>query len=428
MLLVPLVERIHFLVNDDTTWKEFRDVEGALAFVSYVFFVVGTRYLLSGSFRQRRYACAWTRCCVGLPFVMIGGCVANTHCPDRAVLLPKYFSGAGALVAFVVGYSFVANGVILAVILIILGLFSPASHRTISRCGNLEQWFCLGGWTDYIHMADVRWVRVSSFRRWNDEGVRIPRAQELLQSDFIVGGESTGRLIISHVWRTLEHPDPLGHGLRELVDEFARLGVSGDELVFYDYCSLFQDNKQDPDWERYKYKPPEHHPRTYLRTKKEDDSFKKALAKMHLLYTRGFGRVLVMPQAPGDITPYAARGWCFFELMACTISGRIANADNVDVAAVLEETQMPMGSIRFIIEFSRKRFTGNGDASAVHSLYRRMWLERVGLQMGLVFVLAALCMVFHWIHDDPDVSVSHQELALIVQACLFVLILLAAAD
>jgi len=353
-----------------------------LALVSYTLFVFGAKYLVSGSFRQRVYGLAYTKFCIAVAPALL----------TKALFTLRAWPGYLFPMALVeaIGVSFLCA----AVPGLIVMLCFSALHMIVAQslCLSSEQWLSKRGWSKYIQKAQIRWVRVGAFRRWNREGLPIPRAQELSDCDFVVGGSSPGRLIISHVWRAPEHPDPHGHGLRELVDEFDRLEVMDEELVFYDYCSLFQDDKQDPDWGRFKHKPPQGHPRTYLRTREQCALFENAVAQMHLLYSRGFGRVLVMPQAPDNVRPYADRGWCFFELMACTSSGRLANADNCDVAAVLEETQMPMGFFRYMRQFRSKHFTGRGDGKLVFRLYMRMWLERVISQAALVLlVLVLLC-------------------------------------
>ena len=94
-------------------------------------------------------------------------------------------------------------------------------------------------------------------------------ALKMLRDIEVVGGSLLGRIIVSHIWTAPEHPDPEGEGLHELVEELNRLAIADNELVFYDYCSLFQIDKQHPDWQRYKFHPPEGHSRGYLRTPEE---------------------------------------------------------------------------------------------------------------------------------------------------------------
>ena len=121
---------------------------------------------------------------------------------------------------------------------------------------------------------------------------------------------------MSHGWLSEAHPDPKGTQLIELVVELDRLRVGDDHPVFYDFCSLPQIDKTHPDVQKIGLAalPHGHEAR---RTAEEDHLFSIALREMHLLYTMGFGSVLVLPNVPGSAdhcVQYIDRGWCFFEL------------------------------------------------------------------------------------------------------------------
>ena len=395
----------------------------ARGLISLLLFIFGVKLLLSGSFRQRLYALVWVKVAIAFVFLPVFGAVPAGICDEKSTSEILH-----AALTMLAAQTFVLVPMLMVFMVMLCCLPCITAHpsqRAVGRRGNMEQCFCKCGWTAYINEAQIRWVQAGTFRRWSREGVAIPRAQELLEQDFVVGGSSSGRLIISHVWRSPYHPDPYCHGLRELVAEFDRLKVMDEELVFYDYCSLFQDDKQHPDWQRFGHRPPHGHPRNYLRTPEQNVLFCKALSKMHLLYSRGFGRVLVMPQAPDDIPRYADRGWCFFELMACTSSGRIANADNADVTKLLEETFMPLGLVGFLRAFPSKHFTGRGDARLVRRLYLRMWLERVGLQgIAIALCIRAFMFVMSIIEIYP--ALRHPAFLLIFAVLVFLLVIILA--
>lgn len=58
-----------------------------------------------------------------------------------------------------------------------------------------------------------------AFRRWANDDQLLPRAQQLFVSDFVIGDDGLGRLIVSHAWLDASHPDPDGTQLRQLVEE-----------------------------------------------------------------------------------------------------------------------------------------------------------------------------------------------------------------
>ena len=197
-----------------------------------------------------------------------------------------------------------------------LTIFLPFS-LLLCRCSNRArraaywspQWRERRRWRKYITKARIRWVRAGAFRRWANGHQLFPRAQQLLAPDFVVGGDCLGRLIVSHGWLDESHPDPDGTQLRDLVQEMDRLGVSDDELVFLDYCSLPQIDKRHPDFQRLGFTglAPGHEA---LRSATENMEFSDALKDMHLLYTMGFGMVLVLPEVPSNAhnaRPYLIR-------------------------------------------------------------------------------------------------------------------------
>ena len=67
-----------------------------------------------------------------------------------------------------------------------------------------------------LKTAKIRWVKVNSFKTWNEQRKCIPRFQDLEEHDFVEGCEVWSftawllgtRYVVSHAWITSEHPDP----------------------------------------------------------------------------------------------------------------------------------------------------------------------------------------------------------------------------
>jgi len=210
-----------------------------------------------------------------------------------------------------------------------------------------------GVFRDYVREAQIKWVRAGVFRRWNAQSQRMSRSQELHEDDFVVGGETLGRVVVSHPWLSKRHPDPNGHQLKDLVDELDRLSIGDDELVFYDYCSLSQ----------------------VPRSQAETNLFRRALNDMHLLYTMGDAKVLVLPgiaENAENPRAYNDRGWCFFELSISADHGRICNADDPRVSDLLEDTAQPLHPREFRQELAARHFTGHADRGEVERLFAQV--------------------------------------------------------
>ena len=122
---------------------------------------------------------------------------------------------------------------------------------------------------------------------------------------------------VSHMWESMEHPDPWRFQLAQLAEKFSKCIGNGLTWVFLDYVSLFQ----------------------FRRTPVEDSWFYKALDRMHLIYSheavsvtlledltpehlKSASEVLAFSEAESLVvlmsiamlrlnsTPYRLRGWC----------------------------------------------------------------------------------------------------------------------
>lgn len=232
-------------------------------------------------------------------------------------------------------------------------------------------------WRKLNRRARIAWVRVEAVRAWARAGRRIPRRQALRHGEYVVGaGLTFARMrrarcfVVSHAWLSLEHPDPHGTQLLELVAELNRLGAADADLIFYDFCSLPQIDKTQHPW--------------IPRTAEEDRQFGAALEGMHMLYTFPYTKVLVLPNVPPTASnqcPYASRGWCFFEICISHAYRTICNVDANNVKDALRrisaevlpchlsQEARPLDTFQFREAFETKRFTCRGDGDLVKRLY-----------------------------------------------------------
>merc|ERR1712232_1185067 len=68
---------------------------------------------------------------------------------------------------------------------------------------------------------------------------------DLHNHGFIVGepSRSVRKFVVSHGWETEVHPCPSGQKLNDLVAALERLDAKDDDVVFLDWCSIFQEAK-----------------------------------------------------------------------------------------------------------------------------------------------------------------------------------------
>jgi len=243
-------------------------------------------------------------------------------------------------------------------------------------------------WCDVLNDAGIRWVKVGALRRWLDMGQCIPRMQDLVPSDYVDQAAGSWRedghkLVVSHAWLAEGNPDPNREQLAALVSELNRLGVPDSDLVFYDHASIPQ-NPRTPD---------------------ETRRFKVALRGMNLLYTFQLAKVLIIPEvsehAPNPM-PYAARGWCFFELAISSAFDTIVNFDSLAVLDVLRREELPASTSAFAASFREKVFTVSGDRDTVQGLYQSLYkkvLEQTNygvwrFRMSVVVLQVLSCLLF----------------------------------
>jgi len=200
--------------------------------------------------------------------------------------------------------------------------------------------------------------------------------------------------------------------------------VEDDHPVFYDFCSLSQIDKSHPDFLCFGHRLPQGH--EARRSAEEDRLFKVAVTDMHLLYTMGFGAVLVLPHVPHSAenpTKYIQRGWCFFEFSISAQYGRIVNFDACLVQQLLESVRAPLTFRPFLRQFEEKHFTARGDSNSVRVLYKKMSWERLGSTCVSASLLVFFCCLLFLVkrHYTSAVWRVFGSWVILELACVFVL-------
>ena len=96
-----------------------------------------------------------------------------------------------------------------------------------------------------LNDAKIRWVKVKALRRWQRNGERIPRMQDLVFGDYVDTAWGSwnmdrNRFVVSHAWLSKGDPDPTGEQLNAIVAELNRLAAPDSDVVFYDHASIPQ--------------------------------------------------------------------------------------------------------------------------------------------------------------------------------------------
>ncbi|CAK9056997.1 unnamed protein product [Durusdinium trenchii] len=179
---------------------------------------------------------------------------------------------------------------------------------------------------------------------------------------------------ISHVWESMEHPDPHGFQLHQIVQKCPPVTSTRSVWIFYDFSSLYQYGG---------------------RTDQQERDFREALEHMHTLYaheavkvqiveeltpetwkrpgivnafSEKAGRVIPIPidQLTANMTPCRLRGWCQAERQWSSL--RISLASCVP---------MPPDLFRRKMEEQGLRFTHHDDKELVMKLQAQVFAEKV---------------------------------------------------
>ena len=199
---------------------------------------------------------------------------------------------------------------------------------------------------------------------------------------------------VSHVWEAREHPDPHGYQLRKLAKV-----AEVDAWYFIDYVSLYQFKRS---------------------TKEQEESFRKAMNNMHVLYAHENTstlriesltptaelnmdlEVLVYHAPSGEVRPvpvrdlvqnttaYRDRGWCIAEWQWSVTRTVAAKSFEIDQKESDIAGQAPMPPEVFVPLFQEKlQFTHRSDKGAVLKLQEKViWTHS---RFPVFFFVGARC-------------------------------------
>ncbi|CAK9059314.1 unnamed protein product, partial [Durusdinium trenchii] len=214
---------------------------------------------------------------------------------------------------------------------------------------------------------------------------------------------------ISHVWESMEHPDPHGFQLHEIIQKCPPVTSTCSVWIFYDFSSLYQYGGRTEPQERY---------------------FREALAHMHTLYAHEAikvhiveeltpetwkrpgtvnaffekaGRVIPIPidQLTVNMTPYLLRGWCQAERQWSSLRMSLVSC-----------VPMPPDLFRRKMEEQGLRFTHHDDKEVVMKLQAQVFAEKVLTTRQLMAehldadALDVLCAALPFYADLDEVVVN----------------------
>ena len=144
----------------------------------------------------------------------------------------------------------------------------------------------------FIQDANIGLIRCTWIRKQAKDGGVFLRRQDMPPEAFMPAEdlkEDTWMLVVSHIWESVEHPDPTGQQLRRIA-EMDEMWVRY-EVAFYDFSSLAQ----------------------YVRhTEQEKTEFAAAMKSMHLLYADDGVftlRIQDTPEWPQEVLTKTVRIW-----------------------------------------------------------------------------------------------------------------------
>ena len=201
----------------------------------------------------------------------------------------------------------------------------------------------------------VAWVSVGYLRKLAASDGYFVRRQEL---ELVPGALHLGApprevslFTVCYGWETSWHPDPTGQRLRDAVAVLDNAGACDDDLVFWDFCCLFQKNNEGE------------------RSELETLLFKHAVSGMTRIIASSFIRVIVLPRISASAenqTPLLERGWCVFELFLASYCTRLLyqrGPGNEVIEQTVSQAMDPARLYDVAKLFNSVRFTGNADVS-----------------------------------------------------------------
>jgi len=234
----------------------------------------------------------------------------------------------------------------------------------------------LADFVDLLRESETALIYAWYFRELVADGLPPPCRQDLPAGTFMVISHWTQllklRIIsVSHAWLTREHPDPKGLQVKEIVNEFATHWVSDGDVIFYDWCSMYQHDipslgQMNPGaMER-------------LRTADEQKCFDRALKGMELFFSHHIVQVLViadtraaLPYSMKINTDYWGRGWCYFELAVAHHFKKVLNAKSSTVDDMI--CNLCEDPNKMFLDLKEKKFRDPADRVQVTEMIGRVF-------------------------------------------------------
>lgn len=232
---------------------------------------------------------------------------------------------------------------------------------------------------DILRCGDIRLVKGLTMQKRKGA---VMRHQDIPLSDFVpkkdaasLLSELMGIIVVSYGWLSRDHPDPQGFHLAT-VQKYLALHLNQKRYagVFWDYCSLPQEPRQEAD----------------------QVQFRRAIQGINLLYGARMTTVVKLTQMPtpqdgtvANLTPYELRGWCIFEEAVSGIVkhgswlldlGAVDDAlystriQNISKTAV-SRREPPLHPDDFASRLETAKFTNGADKSLVTHLYRQFFSD-----------------------------------------------------
>ncbi|CAE7383523.1 NLRC3 [Symbiodinium sp. CCMP2592] len=255
----------------------------------------------------------------------------------------------------------------------------------------------------YLQHADIRLIRAEYLYELVKQKRTLPRRQEVEEwalvrgaevREWAVGSRDAMICAVSHPWETREHPDPTGSQVKCLagVASVYDAAYFSDIWFFLDYVSLFQ----------------------YKRTPQQDESFRRAMENMHVLFCHectwtfrlegltpdavwqnssehqvrvydaksGIVRAHPLSGLISNRLPYRSRGWCVAVAEWSSLRSKTEQNQRIDSPLPgSSENQLhgkaPTAPAVFAMTATKLMCTHRSDLEAVIQLQREIFYEKV---------------------------------------------------
>ena len=205
------------------------------------------------------------------------------------------------------------------------------------------------GFRTLCERGEIAWLKVWYIHKLAKKGGPFPRRQDLDPTGFVVGYTAGRKFVMTYAWATEYHPSPDGKKMKELSVALKEHGAKDKDVVFVDYCSLYQAQRGVPAiyFENCKVASPQKQ-----RTPGQDSCFMCALQEMSRIFSFVECEILVLPSCNMDenawtswgmvnTRPYELRGWPCSEFAIARANDRIINMKDPQVQHIENFREWP---------------------------------------------------------------------------------------